>query len=74
MQRRLQTETMEGRLSSDLTPVEARLASDSLRLQRLPSPQGLQSAPPEEVDLKIWTGESGLCLVGPGQQVSQTQA
>lgn len=44
MQRRLQTETMEGRLSSDFTPVEARLASDSLRLQRLPSPQGLVSS------------------------------
>lgn len=65
MQRRQQAETTEGRLSPDLTPVEAEAGLDlSLprRLQRLPPPQGRQSAPAEG-DLKIPTGESGLSRV-----------
>lgn len=62
MQRRQQTETMEGRLPSDLTPAEARLASTSASLD---GRRGwlLPKAPPAEGDLKIWTGESGLSRV-----------
>lgn len=75
MQRRLQTETMEGRLSSDLTPVEARLASASLdscrgRLLLKADSQLLQKK-----GISKYRLESGLCRIwlAPGQQVPQTR-
>lgn len=70
MQRRLQTETMEGRLSSDLTPVEARLASASLdscrgRLLLKADSQLLQKKGISKYGL-----ESGLCRIwlAPGNR------